>query len=126
MVLMQRSLWQHFAKRWQTRVSCWSEVSTMTTSVELVVIGAGPGGYACAFRAADLGMKVAIVEPRAQLGGVCLNEGCIPSKALLHSAEIIKEAHHMRDWGLDFGQPKIDLDKLRAKKDEIVGSLTQG
>ncbi|NVK02908.1 MAG: dihydrolipoyl dehydrogenase [Oceanospirillaceae bacterium] len=98
----------------------------MTTSVELVVIGAGPGGYACAFRAADLGMKVAIVEPRAQLGGVCLNEGCIPSKALLHSAEIIKEAHHMRDWGLDFGQPKIDLDKLRGKKDEIVASLTQG
>ena len=67
----------------------------MTTSVELVVIGAGPGGYACAFRAADLGMKVAIVEPRAQLGGVCLNEGCIPSKALLHSAEIIKEAHKL-------------------------------
>ena len=98
----------------------------MTTSFDLVVIGAGPGGYACAFRAADLGMKVALVEPRAQLGGVCLNEGCIPSKALLHAAEIIKEAHHMHDWGLDFGQPRINLDKLRNKKDEIVSALTQG
>jgi len=98
----------------------------MTQSAQLVVIGAGPGGYACAFRAADLGMDVVLVEPRAQLGGVCLNEGCIPSKALLHGAEIIKEAHHMREWGLDFGQPNIDLDKLRGKKEEIVSSLTQG
>ncbi|MGB8623346.1 MAG: NAD(P)/FAD-dependent oxidoreductase, partial [Paracoccaceae bacterium] len=93
---------------------------------ELIVIGAGPGGYAAAFRAADLGRKVVLVDPRPQLGGVCLNEGCIPSKALLHAAEVIREAHEMADWGIDLGTPRIDLDALRAKKDGVVGQLTGG
>ncbi|MCD9149306.1 dihydrolipoyl dehydrogenase [Pseudophaeobacter flagellatus] len=91
-----------------------------------IVLGAGPGGYACAFRAADLGLDVTLVDPRASLGGVCLNEGCIPSKTLLHAAEVIREAAHMDDWGIGFAKPKIDLDALRAKKDDIVGQLTGG
>lgn len=93
---------------------------------DFIVIGAGPGGYACAFRAADLGLKVVLVDPRATLGGVCLNEGCIPSKALLHAAEIIRESRQMGDWGIALGKPKIDLDTLRAKKDSIVSQLTTG
>ncbi|TDK41171.1 dihydrolipoyl dehydrogenase [Antarcticimicrobium luteum] len=93
---------------------------------DFIVLGAGPGGYACAFRAADLGRKVVLVDPRATLGGVCLNEGCIPSKALLHAAEVIREAHEIGDWGIDLGKPKIDLDALRSRKDGIVGQLTGG
>ncbi len=93
---------------------------------DFIVIGAGPGGYACAFRAADLGRKVVLVDPRASLGGVCLNEGCIPSKALLHAAQVLREARHAGDWGLSFAAPKIDLDRLRSKKDGIVAQLTGG
>lgn len=93
---------------------------------DFIVLGAGPGGYACAFRAADLGRKVVLVDPRASLGGVCLNEGCIPSKALLHAAEVIREAHEIGDWGIGFTKPKVDLDALRAKKDGIVSQLTGG
>jgi len=93
---------------------------------EFIVLGAGPGGYACAFRAADLGLNVTLVDPRADLGGVCLNEGCIPSKALLHAAEVIREARHVGNWGISFGEPKIDLDKLREKKNGIVKHLTDG
>lgn len=93
---------------------------------DLIVLGAGPGGYACAFRAADLGRNVVMVDPRATLGGVCLNVGCIPSKALLHAAEILREARHGQDWGLSTGEVSIDLDKLRAKKDSIVNQLTGG
>lgn len=93
---------------------------------DLIVLGAGPGGYACAFRAADLGRKVVLVDPRATLGGVCLNEGCIPSKALLHAAEVIREARHGSDWGILTGKVSVDLDKLRDKKDEIVATLTGG
>ncbi|MEE4347587.1 MAG: dihydrolipoyl dehydrogenase [Paracoccaceae bacterium] len=98
----------------------------MTNHTDLLVIGAGPGGYACAFRAADLGLSVTLVDARDRLGGVCLNEGCIPSKALLHAAEVIREAAHMADWGVAFDAPRIDLAQLRAKKDHIVGHLTQG
>lgn len=99
----------------------------MSTHAELLVIGAGPGGYACAFRAADLGLKVVMVDPRATLGGVCLNEGCIPSKALLHAAQVIRETREMTEsWGITFSKPEIDLDQLRAKKDNIVGTLTGG
>ncbi len=93
---------------------------------DFIVLGAGPGGYAAAFRAADLGRDVVLVDPRATLGGVCLNEGCIPSKALLHAAEVIREAHEMSEWGIKFTKPKVDLDALRAKKDKIVNTLTGG
>jgi dihydrolipoamide dehydrogenase len=93
---------------------------------EVVVLGSGPGGYTAAFRAADLGKKVILVERYASLGGVCLNVGCIPSKALLHAAKVIDEASHMADFGVSFGKPKIDIDKLRGWKDGIVKRLTTG
>src|SRR5690606_602415 len=87
----------------------------------VVVLGAGPGGYTAAFRAADLGLDTVLVERYAQLGGVCLNVGCIPSKALLHAAAVIDEAQHATDYGVDFGKPKIALDKLRGYKEKVVG-----
>jgi dihydrolipoamide dehydrogenase len=93
---------------------------------DLVVLGAGPGGYTAAFRAADLGMKVALVERWPQLGGVCLNVGCIPSKALLHAAKVIEDAEAMSNAGLNFGKPQIDAAKLREWKNKIVGKLTGG
>jgi dihydrolipoamide dehydrogenase len=93
---------------------------------QLVVIGSGPGGYTAAFRAADLGMDVILVERYPQLGGVCLNVGCIPSKALLHAANVIEEVKHVANIGLDFGVAKIDLDKLRAHKEKTVGTLSKG
>jgi dihydrolipoamide dehydrogenase len=93
---------------------------------ELVVLGAGPGGYSAAFRAADLGLAVTLVERWPSLGGVCLNVGCIPSKALLHAARVISETREMADHGLAFGDPAIDLDKLRAWKDAVVARLTGG
>ena len=93
---------------------------------KLVVLGAGPGGYTAAFRAADLGLDTVLIERYPQLGGVCLNVGCIPSKALLHAAAVIDEAAHATDYGVDFGKPKITLDKLRANKDKVVAQLTKG
>jgi dihydrolipoamide dehydrogenase len=93
---------------------------------EVLVLGAGPGGYTAAFRAADLGKRTVLVERYAALGGVCLNVGCIPSKALLHAARVIAEAKEMREHGINFGQPEIDLDKLRGWKDRVVGRLTSG
>jgi len=93
---------------------------------QLVVLGAGPGGYTAAFRAADLGLDTVLIERYPQLGGVCLNVGCIPSKALLHAAAVIDEAAHATDYGVDFGKPKISLDKLRANKDKVVAQLTKG
>lgn len=93
---------------------------------EVVVLGAGPGGYTAAFRAADLGKKVVLIEKHSNLGGVCLNVGCIPSKALLHSAAVINEAAEIEHMGISFGKPKIDLDKMRAGKDKVVSRLTQG
>src|SRR5688572_33149910 len=91
---------------------------------ELVVLGSGPGGYTAAFRAADLGKKVVLVERYENIGGVCLNVGCIPSKALLHAAKVIEEAQFMSANGVDFGKPKIDLEKLRGWKDSVVRKLT--
>ena len=93
---------------------------------EMLVLGAGPGGYSAAFRAADLGLKTVIVERYSTLGGVCLNVGCIPSKALLHVAVVADDAEHMADCGLTFAAPQIDLDKLRAHKAKVVGKLTTG
>jgi dihydrolipoamide dehydrogenase len=93
---------------------------------EMLVLGAGPGGYSAAFRAADLGMKTVIVERYATLGGVCLNVGCIPSKALLHVAAVMEEAEHASDLGVSFAAPKVDIDKLRAHKEKVVGKLTGG
>ncbi len=95
-------------------------------SAEVVVLGAGPGGYTAAFRAADLGKQVILVERYPSLGGVCLNVGCIPSKALLHTALIINEAAHMKANGVDFGKPKIDLGGINGFKDKVVGKLTGG
>ena len=92
----------------------------------MLVLGSGPGGYSAAFRAADLGMDTVLVERYATLGGVCLNVGCIPSKALLHVAQIMDEAAHFADIGVTFEKPKVDLDKLRAHKDKVVGRLTGG
>lgn len=93
---------------------------------DVLVLGAGPGGYTAAFRAADLGLKVVLVERYAALGGVCLNVGCIPSKAMLHAAVVIDEAAAMADHGVVFGDPEIDLDKLRGWKEKVVGQLTGG
>jgi dihydrolipoamide dehydrogenase len=93
---------------------------------DLLVLGAGPGGYSAAFRAADLGLKVVIVERYATLGGVCLNVGCIPSKALLHVAAVMDEVSHMADLGVDFGAPRLNIDKLRGHKEKVIGKLTGG
>jgi len=93
---------------------------------ECVVLGAGPGGYTAAFRAADLGMKTALIERWPQLGGVCLNVGCIPSKALLHAAKVIEDAEDMAQHGINFGEPQIDVSKLREWKNKVVGRLTGG
>ncbi len=93
---------------------------------DLLVLGAGPGGYSAAFRAADLGLKTVIVERYGNLGGVCLNVGCIPSKALLHVAHVMDEAQHMSELGISFGAPKIEIDKLRDHKEKVVGKLTGG
>jgi dihydrolipoamide dehydrogenase len=93
---------------------------------EMLVLGAGPGGYSAAFRAADLGLTTVIVERYPTLGGVCLNVGCIPSKALLHVAAVVDETKHLAEHGIAFGAPQVDLDKLRGWKDKVVGKLTGG
>jgi dihydrolipoamide dehydrogenase len=98
----------------------------MSHSTQVAVIGAGPGGYAAAFYAADLGMQVTLVDPAVNPGGVCLYRGCIPSKALLHVADVVNEARHAEAWGVAFGPPKIDLDRLRAFKTKVVNQLTGG
>src|SRR6059036_2782140 len=95
-------------------------------STQLAVIGGGPGGYAAAFLAADLGLRVALIDPEMNPGGVCVYRGCIPSKALLHVAKVLDESRQAKAWGVDFGEPKIDLGKLRAFKDAVVKRLTSG
>ena len=93
---------------------------------ELVVIGSGPGGYACAFRAADLGISVTLIEKDTNLGGVCLNRGCIPSKALLHISDVLNEAREASKIGLYFDAPKINIDKINNWKDDLVNNLSSG
>ena len=92
----------------------------------VAVVGAGPGGYAAAFYAADLGMQVTLIDPEKNPGGVCLYRGCIPSKALLHVAKVLDEARHAGEWGIQFGAPTIDLDRLRGFKNKVVDKLTSG
>lgn len=101
-------------------------MSNQIIKTEVLVLGSGPGGYSAAFRAADLGKKVTLVEKYENIGGVCLNVGCIPSKALLHAAKVIDEAAEMSEFGLNFSKPKIDTDKLRQWKDSVVKKLTGG
>ena len=106
-----------------------TEVAAIPTGdihAEVVVLGAGPGGYTAAFRAADLGKKVVLIERYATLGGVCLNVGCIPSKALLHAAKVITEAEDVESHGIVFGKPQIDINKLRTWKESVIGKLTKG
>ncbi|MEX1224981.1 MAG: dihydrolipoyl dehydrogenase [Pirellulales bacterium] len=93
---------------------------------EVVVLGGGPGGYAAAFLAADLGMQTTIVEQEPRLGGVCLLRGCIPSKALLHVAKMIDEARELADWGVEYQEPRISIDKLRARKEKVISTLSGG
>lgn len=97
-----------------------------TQETQVAVIGAGPGGYAAAFRAADLGLRTTLIDPEANPGGVCLYRGCIPSKALLHVAKVMREARDAAAWGVEFGAPRIDVDALRAWKDQVVQKLTGG
>jgi dihydrolipoyl dehydrogenase len=95
-------------------------------SLNIAVVGGGPGGYAAAFLAADLGMTVTLIDPELNPGGVCLYRGCIPSKALLHVAKLLEESHQAKDWGIDFAEPKIDLVRLRSWKESVVKKLTGG
>ena len=96
------------------------------SNLRVAVVGGGPGGYAAAFLAADLGMKVTLIDPEVNPGGVCLYRGCIPSKALLHVAKLIEESHQAKSWGVEFGEPKVDLGKLRSWKESVVKRLTGG
>ena len=93
---------------------------------QVVVLGGGPGGYAAAFMAADLGMQVTIVEADPRLGGTCMLRGCIPSKALLHVAKVISEAREMAEWGVTFGEPQLNIDVLRARKEKVLDTLAEG
>jgi dihydrolipoamide dehydrogenase len=101
-------------------------MSEQMSSTQVVVVGGGPGGYAAAFMAADLGLKTALIDLEVNPGGVCLYRGCIPSKALLHAARVLTEAQEATHWGIDFGKAKIDLDKLREWKNSVVQKLTGG
>src|SRR5579872_6745246 len=98
----------------------------MPEPTNIAVVGAGPGGYAAAFLAADLGMTVTLIDPEVNPGGVCLYRGCIPSKALLHVAKLIEESEQAKDWGIEFAAPKIDLARLRSWKESVVTKLTGG
>ncbi len=99
---------------------------TETSNLRIAVVGGGPGGYAAAFLAADLGMSVTLIDPEANPGGVCLYRGCIPSKALLHVAKLIDESRHAKNWGIEYSDPKIDLGRLRSWKDGVIKKLTGG
>src|SRR5438046_10574258 len=95
-------------------------------SPRLAAVGAGPRGYAAAFLAADLGLAVTLIDPEVNPGGVCVYRGCIPSKALLHVAKLIDESRHAKNWGIEFGEPRIDVARLRSFKEGVVNKLTGG
>ena len=114
------------APRIPAPASAVAHAGAADASCDVLVLGSGPGGYSAAFRAADLGMNTVLVERYPVLGGVCLNVGCIPSKALLHVAAVMDEAKHLSEHGITFGEPKVDLDALRAWKSKVVGKLTSG
>src|SRR6202167_1478277 len=97
-----------------------------TQKLRVAVVGGGPGGYAAAFLAADLGMQVTLIDPESNPGGVCLYRGCIPSKALLHVAKLIEESQQAKNWGIEFPRPNIDLARLRTWKEGVVKKLTGG
>src|ERR1700752_118208 len=97
-----------------------------TNQLRIAVVGGGPGGYAAAFLAADLGMKVSLIDPEVNPGGVCLDRGCIPSKALLHVAKLLTESRQAANWGIEYAQPKINIEKLRSWKENVVRKLTGG
>src|SRR5215468_9337633 len=101
-------------------------IMTEASNLKIAVVGAGPGGYAAAFLAADLGMNVTLIDPEVNPGGVCLYRGCIPSKALLHVAKLMEESRQAKDWGIEFAAPKIDLNRLRSFKENVVKKLTGG
>jgi dihydrolipoamide dehydrogenase len=103
-----------------------SHAGSADMECDVLVLGGGPGGYSAAFRSADLGRKTIVVERYASLGGVCLNVGCIPSKALLHVASVMEETPHLAALGIDFGAAKVDIDKLRTHKESVVSKLTVG
>src|SRR5579859_3921103 len=98
----------------------------MPEDTKIAVVGGGPGGYAAAFLAADLGMGVTLIDPELNPGGVCLYRGCIPSKALLHVAKLLEESHQAKDWGIEYAAPRIDLSRLRSWKESVVTKLTGG
>src|SRR5579862_8433065 len=99
---------------------------TETSNLRVAVVGAGPGGYAAAFLAADLGLQVTLIDNELNPGGVCLYRGCIPSKSLLHVAKLIDESHQATNWGIDYADPKIDVARLRSWKEGVVKKLTGG
>src|ERR1700730_10875589 len=99
---------------------------TESENKNIAIVGGGPGGYAAAFLAADLGMTVTLIDPELNPGGVCLYRGCIPSTALLHVAKLVEESHQAKDWGIEFAAPKIDLARLRSWKESVVKKLTGG
>src|SRR5262252_8738168 len=99
---------------------------TENVNLNIAVVGGGPGGYAAAFLAADFGMKVTLIDREQNPGGVCLYRGCIPSKALLHVAALINESRHAKSWGIEFGEPRIDVGRLRSFKEGVVNKLTGG
>ena len=101
-------------------------MADINTNQKIAVIGGGPGGYAAAFLAADLGMNVTLIDREVNPGGVCLYRGCIPSKALLHIAKLIDEAKHATNWGITYQAPQIDLDRMRSFKEGVVKKLTGG
>src|SRR5476651_1973312 len=101
-------------------------MATSTITTEVAVLGSGPGGYTAAFRAADLGKKVVLIERYDDLGGVCLNVGCIPSKALLHAAKVLEEVKDFATHGIEYGSPKINITQLREWKESVIKRLNSG